>query len=103
VTRGDIYRVRFEGRGHEQRGPRFAVIAQADEFSLLSTVLVIPTSTKARPATFRPEIELDGQRTRLLVEQLRVIDRQRLADRAGAITFEEMRDMDEALEAILDL
>ena len=35
-------------RGHEQRGARYAVIVQADEFLDLSTVLIAPTSTSAR-------------------------------------------------------
>ncbi|HEX8157242.1 MAG TPA: type II toxin-antitoxin system PemK/MazF family toxin [Solirubrobacteraceae bacterium] len=41
-------------RGHEQHGARYAVVVQADELLGLSTVLVSPTSTRARAATFRP-------------------------------------------------
>jgi len=36
-------------------------------FALLSTVLAAPTSTSARPGSFRPEIELDGIRAAVLV------------------------------------
>ena len=32
---------------------------------LLSTLLVAPTPTSAPPAIFRPEIEMDGARTRV--------------------------------------
>ncbi len=49
-------------RGREQRGARYAVVVQADEFLGLSTVLVAPTSTSARPASFRPVITLEGSR-----------------------------------------
>jgi hypothetical protein len=35
-----------------------------------SVVLVAPTSLSARPASFRPEIELLGETTRVLVEQV---------------------------------
>ena len=42
-------------RGHEQRGTRFAVVVQSDSLPL-STLLVAPTSTSARAASFRPRI-----------------------------------------------
>jgi mRNA interferase MazF len=39
-----------------------------------SVVTVIPTSTSAHPAVFRPAIEINGQRALLLVDQIRSID-----------------------------
>jgi len=39
-------------------------------------VIIAPTSTGRRAASSRPEIEIDGTRTRVLVEQLTVIDPQ---------------------------
>ena len=39
---------------HEQRGRRFGVLAQSDALLPRSVVQVAPTSTSARPATFRP-------------------------------------------------
>ena len=80
MVRGEIYRLpaRRSARGHEQRGARYAVVVQADEFLDLSTVLISPTSTSARAASFRPEITLDGQETRVLVEQTTVVDPERL-------------------------
>jgi len=65
-------------QGHEQRGVRYAVIVQADEFLGLSTTLVSPTSTSARPASFRPAINIAGTDTRVLVEQTTLVDPQRL-------------------------
>ena len=104
MTRGDVYRVRFErGRGHEQRGPRYAVVVQADSLLTLSTVVIAPTSTGALPATFRPEIELDGATTRVLVEHLRSVDLQRLGKRVRRLTREEQHAVDDALRVVLDL
>jgi mRNA interferase MazF len=54
------------------------VIVQADEFLDLSTTLVAPTSTAARPTSFRPTINVGGTDTRVLVEQTVVVDPQRL-------------------------
>jgi mRNA interferase MazF len=90
-------------RGREQRGARYAVVVQADEFMALSTTLVSPTSTSARPATFRPTIELDGKETRVLVEQTTIADPQRLGRSAGRLDADELRAVDDALAAVLGL
>lgn len=104
MTRGDVYRVRLPSRrGHEQRGARYAVLVQADELLELSTVLVAPTSRSVRAATFRPEVDIAGERTRVMVEQLRALDVQRLDDFAGRLSVSEMRDVDDALSLILAL
>ena len=104
MTRGDVYRVRLPKRGgHEQHGSRYAVLVQADDLLELSTVLVAPTSRSALPATFRPEVEVAAERTRVMVEQLRALDHERLDDFAGRLSAEEMRDVDEALSLVLAL
>lgn len=103
--RGEIYRLK-SGRtqGHEQSGPRYAVVVQADTLLHLSTWIVAPTSTSARDASFRPQIEIDGQKTCVLVEQARAVDPQaRLGDSVGHLTFAEMRAVDQALRDVLDL
>jgi mRNA interferase MazF len=104
VRRGDIYRVRLPAsRGREQHGPRYAVLLQADELLGLSTVVIAPTSRSTLPATFRPEVEIDGERTRVMVEQLRALDVERLDAFAGRLTGVEQRAVDEALELVLAL
>jgi mRNA interferase MazF len=105
MTRGDIYRVRLPARGggHEQHGPRYAVIVQAEALLGLSTAIVAPTSTVAVPATFRPIVRIADDPTRVLVEQLRAVDLQRLGDRVGRLSPAEQRGVDQALEVVLDL
>lgn len=39
-----------------------------------SIATVVPTSAAAQPAVFRPSLEIHGQETRFLVEQIRSID-----------------------------
>ena len=90
-------------RGRERRGARYAVVVQADEFLHLSTTLVAPTSTSAAPATFRPVISVDGEDTRVLVEQTTVLDPQRLGRSAGRLEVSELLAVDEALALILGL
>jgi mRNA interferase MazF len=79
------------------------VIVQADEFLGLSTVVIAPTSRSALPATFRPEVEVAGERSRILVEQLRAVDLERLGDPAGRLTARELRAVDVALGLVLGL
>jgi mRNA interferase MazF len=104
VTRGEIYRVRLPAtRGREQAGARYGVIVQTDALLGLSTAIIAPTSRSAAPATFRPEIEFAGQHTRVLVEQLRAVDLQRLEQLAGRLTAVEQQAVDDALALVLEL
>ena len=104
--RGEVFRLQAprDARGHEQSGRRFAVVVQSDLLPL-STWLVAPTSasTSGRAATFRPEVEIDGQVTRVLAEQTAAVDPQRLGASAGHLSFEEMRRVDAALRLVLSL
>jgi len=105
VQRGEIFRLRAPRavRGDEQAGRRYGVLLQADELLALSTVIIAPTSTNALPASFRPEVEIDGARTRVLVEQIGAIDPSRLGESHGLLARDELHDVDRALAIVLDL
>ena len=104
MLRGDIHEFRMpRGQGHEQRGRRFGVVVHANEFLPRSVVLVAPTSRSARPASFRPEIDLLGENTRILVEQVGAIDAGCLGELVGRVTPEQQWGIDEALMTILGL
>ena len=104
MLRGDVYRFKLpKGIGHEQHGDRFGVIVQADELLPRSVVLVAPTSRSARPATFRPEIHVEDEPTRVLVERLGAVDASRLGALAGHLAPEEMWGVDDALTLVLGL
>ena len=104
MLRGDIHELSVpKGRGHEQQGPRLGVVVQAEELLPRSVVLVAPTSRSARPASFRPEIDVGGERTRVLVEQVGAVDGSRLGRLVGHVTHEEQWGIDEALLTVLGL
>jgi mRNA interferase MazF len=105
MLRGELFHLPAprSARGGEPRGSRYAVVVQADELLGLSTVLVAPTSMSARPASFRPIITLEGQATRILVEQTTVVDPERLGRSAGRLDADELRSVDEALTLVLGL
>ena len=104
-VRGDLYRLKVatNPRGHERAGARFAVVVRSDDVPL-STWIVAPTSTGRREASLRPEVEINGTKTRVLVEQFTVVDPQnRLGEFAGRLDASERRAVDVALLALLAL
>ncbi|MGB3351428.1 MAG: type II toxin-antitoxin system PemK/MazF family toxin [Mycobacterium sp.] len=102
--RGEVFRLHAArgSRSHEQSGSRYAVIVQSDQLPL-STWLVAPTSTLARAASFRPEVEVGGVKTRVLAEQTAAIDPGRLGSSVGFLSFDELRRVDAALRVVLEL
>ena len=104
MLRGDVFRFRIpKGLGHEQHGERYGVVVQASEFLPRSVVIVAPTSRSARAASFRPEADVAGEPTRVLVEQIGAVDSRRLGELIGHLTPEEMWGIDEALRTVLGL
>lgn len=104
MRRGDIHELRSpRGKGHEQQGRRFGVVIQADEFLPRSVVIVAPTSQSARAATFRPQIEIKDEPTRVLIEQLGAVDTSRLGKLVGHVAPAEQWEIDDALRLILNL
>ncbi len=74
MIRGAVYRIDLgRPRGHEQGGRRLGVVVSPSD-SALSVVTIIPTSTSAGPSIHRPEVEIAGRHTRVLVDQVRSID-----------------------------
>lgn len=104
MLRGDIHEFRPpRGTGHEQQGRRYGVIVQANELLPRSVVLVAPTSHAAKPASFRPQIDLFGETTRILVEQVAAVDVGRLGDLVGRVSPHQQWGIDEALLTVLGL
>jgi len=103
-VRGEVYRLTAPrgARGSEQDGSRYAVVVQSDLLPL-STWLVSPTSTSAREASFRPEIEVRGRSTRVLAEQTTAVDPSRLGDRVGFLSYPEMEQVEAALRLVMSL
>ena len=104
MLRGDIYELRHpRGAGHEQQGRRYGVIVQANELLPRSVVLVAPTSLIARAASFRPEIDLLGRTTRVLVEQVGAIDASNLGELVSHVSPQQQWGIEEALLTVLGL
>ncbi len=104
MNRGDIFAITIhKDAKNEQHGPRFAVILQSDALLPRSVVLVAPTSTSARPASIRPEITVQKQTARVLLEQMSAISIERLGKPIGHINVDEQWSIDDAIVAVLGL
>ncbi len=104
MVRGDVHAITLpSGRGRVQSGRRFAVVVQADDLLVLSTIVVCPTSASTPPASFHPEILIGGEPTHVLCEMVGAVDARALGEHVGHLTLDELRAVDDALELVLDL
>jgi mRNA interferase MazF len=100
--RGEVYRLPGRGKGHEQKGRRYAVVLHPDWLTL-STWIVAFTSTSARSTSFRPQVAIGDEQTLVMCDQLATVDLNRLTEAIGFLTFDEMERVDNALAVVLDL
>ncbi|MFD3491147.1 type II toxin-antitoxin system PemK/MazF family toxin [Streptomyces sp. NPDC058690] len=77
MIRGSVYRVDLGDakRGHEQKGKRYGIVLSSAA-NAWSTVVIVPTSTRAQNAIFRPRLIIVGRETLVLTDQIRTIDTQ---------------------------
>lgn len=98
MIRGAVYRIDLgRHRGHEQGGNRLGLVISPSD-SPLSVATVIPTSSSAGHSIHRPELEVAGQVTRLLVDQVRSIDvRYVVGDPVDYLTRDQLVEVELAL------
>ena len=106
---GEIFWVEFPARGgHEQAGRRPAIVVQdAAASSQLSTVLLVPLTTRLDALRFPGTVVIDPDATNglrrasvALVFQMTAIDRRFLGSRLGQVSDEMMRAVWSAFDAI---
>lgn len=109
VKRGDLYYVDLgDGIGSEQCGLRPAVIVQNDKGNRFSTtVIVAPLTSKAKklmPTHVTLENNEDLPKTStVLLEQVRIVDKQRLKEKIGHVTKKELIKINKCLEISLGI
>jgi mRNA interferase MazF len=105
VIRGAVYRVDLgtARRGHEQRGRRLGLVLSPSSMPW-SVATIIPTSTSAQPAIFRPELEIHGELTRFLVDQIRTVDTRYVdGDPVHYLERDELAEIEHAVVRYLGL
>ena len=92
VKRGDIWLVNLDPTiGSEIKKSRPCVVISPPELnSQLRTVMVAPMTTKGFAAPFRVPITHAGTKGLIVLDQLRTVDKSRLAKRLGATSTKTM-------------
>jgi mRNA interferase MazF len=104
VVRGDVHAITLpRGRGRAQSGRRYAVVVQDDGLMAMPTIAICPTSQSVRAASYRPQIELKGDRTHVLCEMVGHVDASRLGAGVGHLSLAEIDAVDDALRLVLSL
>lgn len=87
VRRGEVYWVALDPTmGSEIKKTRPALVVSPDDMNAaLPRVIVAPLTSKGQPLGCRPEVLFDGKRARILLDQLRSVDKSRLAGKMGLI------------------
>jgi len=87
VRRGEVYWVNLDPTvGTEIQKTRPALVVSPDDMNeVLPRVIVAPLTSKGQPLGCRPEITLDGKQARILLDQLRCVDKVRLAGKMGEV------------------
>lgn len=88
MTRGEIWLVNLDPTvGTEIRKTRpWVVVSPAEMHDHLRTVIVAPMTTGSRAAPFRIAVTHNGQKGLILLDQMRAVDKARLAKKLGSVS-----------------
>lgn len=87
VARGEVYWVNLEPTiGTEIKKTRPALIVSPDDLNeALPRVIIAPITSKGQPLGCRPEVVFVGKKARILLDQIRSVDKRRLMGKMGEI------------------
>lgn len=90
VKRFDVFLVNLDPTiGHEIKKSRPCLVISPDEMNkYISTVIVAPMTTKGRNYPTRVSCLFQGKEGHIVLDQIRTIDKSRLAKRLGRIDAE---------------
>lgn len=91
VRRGEVYWVNLDPTiGTEIRKTRPALVISPDDMNqALPRVIIAPLTSKGQPLGCRPVVSFDGRQGRILLDQLRPVDKSRLLGKMGEIPLSE--------------
>lgn len=102
VKRGDVWLARLDPTvGSEIQKTRPCLVVSPDDFNaILGRVVVVPMTTKGRPAPFRVPARFRGKEGLILPDQIRTVARERLVTRLGKVG---VGTLDEVLRVLREM
>ncbi len=87
VKRGEVYWVNLDPTvGTEIKKTRPALVVSPNDLNrALPRVIIAPLTSKGQPLGCRPEILFGGRESRILLDQIRSVDKRRLLNKMGEI------------------
>ena len=87
ISRGDVYWVNLDPVvGSEIQKTRPALVVSPDDLNQdLPRVIIAPLTSAGRPMGCRPEVTFQGKSARILLDQLRCVDKIRLGKKMGKV------------------
>ena len=87
IQRGEVYWVNLDPTiGTEIQKTRPALVVSPDDMNaVLPRVIVAPLTSQGQPLGCRPEVDFSGRPARILLDQIRYVDRRRLTGKLGEI------------------
>lgn len=94
VARGDVYWVELDPTvGTEIRKTRPCLIVSPNDMNAkLPRVIIAPITSKGQPLGSRPEVIFNGKLGRILLDQIRTVDKKRLKEKMGSIPLDSWHD-----------
>ena len=104
VRRGDVYLVMLNPtRGDEIRNMRPCLVVSPDELNgSLNTFIVAPMTTGGHEYPFRVSCEFGGTAGFIVLDQLRTVDRRRLARKLGEMDSDTLGSALRALRTMFE-
>ncbi|MEA2091271.1 MAG: type II toxin-antitoxin system PemK/MazF family toxin [Campylobacterota bacterium] len=86
IKRYEIYLVKLNPTiGSEIQKTRPCIVVSPNEMNILKTVIVAPMTSKGFDFIFRPKIKFENKNGLILLDQIRAVDKTRLAKKLGNV------------------
>ena len=91
VKRGDVYWVTLDPTiGTEIQKTRPCLIISPDDMNkILPRVIIAPITSKGQPLGCRHELVFNNKPAKILLDQIRTVDKQRLNSKIGKISLKQ--------------
>lgn len=95
VSRGEVYWVNLDlVIGSEVQKTRPALVVSPDDMNaMLSRVIIAPITSAGQPMGCRPDVIFQGKTARILLDQVRCVDKIRLGEKMGKIDEKVWHDV----------